>query len=54
MVAKGILSNGEASSTLYALAEGIRRDAHGTSCEEVTEALARTLENTAEEVWPRN
>lgn len=53
MVAKGVLSKEEARGTLYAIAEGIRRDAHGTSSEELANMLGRSLEDTADETWPR-
>ena len=53
MVAKGVLSKSEANATLYALADGIRRDAHGTSSEEVSNMLGSSLEKTADEIWPR-
>ena len=53
LVAKGVLNKSEARGTLYALADGIRRDAHGAPSSEATEMVARTLEQTADKVWPR-
>lgn len=54
MVAKGVITAGEANATLYALAEGIRRDAHGVPSDEATNAIARDLESIADQVWPRD
>ncbi|WP_353642938.1 hypothetical protein [Mesorhizobium sp. WSM2239] len=48
LVAKGILTKGEARSTLYAIAGGIRDDADGTTSTESTEVLARHLEEAGD------
>ncbi len=53
MVAKGVITKGEANATLYALAEGIRRDAHGMLLDEATNVIARDLESLADQIWPR-
>jgi polyhydroxyalkanoate synthesis regulator phasin len=49
LVAKGILTKGEARSTLYAIADGIRNQADGTSSTESTEVLARDLEQAGDD-----
>ncbi|MDW9370056.1 hypothetical protein GOB34_20570 [Sinorhizobium meliloti] len=48
LVAKGVLTRGEAKATLYAMAESIRDDAGGTGSEETTEAMARYLEKVGD------
>lgn len=48
LVAKGVLTRGEAKATLYAMAESIRDDADGTGSEERTEAIARYLEKVGD------
>lgn len=48
LVAKNVLTRGEARATLYALAEGIRDDAGATGSEEITEVLARHLEDSGD------
>jgi hypothetical protein len=48
LVAKGILTKGEARSTLYAIAADIRNQADGTSSTESTEVLARDLEQAGD------
>ena len=53
LVAKGVLTKSEARSTLYAIADGVRRDASGLPSEDVTGMPARTLEESADEIWPR-
>ncbi|MDX0581946.1 hypothetical protein GOD01_03320 [Sinorhizobium medicae] len=48
LVAKGVLTRGEAKATLYAMAESIRDDADGTGSEETSEAIARYLEEVGD------
>ncbi|MQV88995.1 hypothetical protein GHK39_31505 [Sinorhizobium medicae] len=48
LIAKGVLTRGEARATLYAIAESIRDDAGGTGSEETTEAIARYLEEVGD------
>ncbi|MDX0261558.1 hypothetical protein GOC60_10215 [Sinorhizobium meliloti] len=48
LVAKGVLTRGEAKATLYAMAESIRDDAGGTGSEESTEAITRYLEKAGD------
>ncbi|MDX0512750.1 hypothetical protein [Sinorhizobium medicae] len=48
LIAKGVLTRGEARSILYAMAESIRDDAGGTGSEESTEAIASYLEKVGD------
>jgi polyhydroxyalkanoate synthesis regulator phasin len=47
LVAKGILTKGEARSTLFAIADDIRTQSDGTSSMESIEVLAGDLERAA-------
>ncbi|MDX0210205.1 hypothetical protein GOC35_00615 [Sinorhizobium meliloti] len=48
LIAKGVITRGEARSILYAMAETIRDDAGGTGSEESTEAIASYLEEVGD------
>jgi polyhydroxyalkanoate synthesis regulator phasin len=48
LVAKGILTKGEAKASFYSIADSIRNDAGGTTSEASTETLARWLEEAGD------
>jgi hypothetical protein len=52
LVTKNILSKAEARATLFAIADGIRNDAHGNTTEEATDMLARWIEDRGMRVSP--
>lgn len=48
LIAKGVLTRGEAKSILYAMADRLRDDAGGTGSEASTEAIAIYLEKVGD------
>ncbi|WP_312622236.1 hypothetical protein [Agrobacterium pusense] len=53
LVAKGVLTKGEAAATLYAIADGIRRDADDhPNAREMVEVAASTLEQSGNVYLP--